>query len=129
MMLYEGNDFDYEIDDEMIDDEREVEIHINYPYTTVIERNHGHDGIDLIRKRYPFAEEEWLECDKRFWLPDKVVAVVKLADGDTYDEHVGITKAISKLNRIIIGRREGVVKVFENYLKKIVKNPAAKKQI
>ena len=130
------DDLLYDVDYDEYDDEnegRELIIRHTGPMdgykgiTVVIEEGHAVDGVRLLLKRYPWVDADWLITNQRFRCPDKVVAKVKCHVEDDYDENVGEKLAVQRLNRTIVRNREAAVKIFEDYIRNILKNPAAKK--
>lgn len=46
-------------------EESDVQIFVNDPYTTAVENGHSEDELILIAKRYPWVNIDWLEESKR----------------------------------------------------------------
>ena len=86
--------------------------------TTAIEEGHELDGINLILKRYPFVDPEWLLSKKRYLVHDKLVATAICHEDDTPDEKEGKKVAIKKLNVLIKGQAKSALKLFELDMKK-----------
>ena len=93
---------------------------------TVFQYGHDFDGIDLIMKRYPWADEKWLFSKEQFQLPEKITATAKCHKEDEFDPEAGEMIAMKKLNRIIRRKKEQVVEAFERYIARQMANPAAK---
>ena len=96
--------------------------------TKAEEAGHALDGIELIKKRYPFVDENWLKNNKRFYVKDKVTADVRCHEEDVQNDDIGRREAVDKLNRKIRVQREAAVKLFEAFLANQVKSPATKKK-
>ena len=123
-------------EDEILDDydeeyeEREVNFIVNAPRITAIESGHAFDGAQLIMKRYPWVDPDWLADNfKRFAVADEVKVIVKCTDGDTFSEEEGRRQALKKLNQKIINHREWAVTEFEKYIKNQMAHPCAKKKV
>lgn len=82
--------------------------------TTAIEEGHELDGINLILKRYPFVDPEWLVSKKRYYVHDKLVATAICHEEDTPDEKEGKKVAMKKLNAMIKGQEKSALKLFEH---------------
>ena len=86
--------------------------------TTAVEEGHEMDGINLIQKKYPFVDVDWLLSRKRYFVRDKIVATAICHEDDTPDEKEGQKVAMKKLNTLIKGQAKSALKLFENDMKK-----------
>ena len=86
--------------------------------TNAIEEGHELDGINLILKRYPFVDPEWLLSKKRYLVHDKLVATAICHEDDTPDEKEGKKVAIKKLNVLIKGQAKSALRLFKLDMKK-----------
>lgn len=86
--------------------------------TTVVEEGHEMDGINLILKRYPFVDPEWLLSKKRYYVHDKLVATAICHEDDTPDEKEGKKVAMKKINALIKGQAKSALKLFERDMQK-----------
>ena len=125
----ELEDYEEMLDEMYAEEERELKIHQQGEKTVAVEYGHEYDGIQLIMKRYPWVNLDWLIENGKFHVNDKVVAIVKCHKDDEYNEKVGREEAVKKLNKMILNQREKAVEKFEKYIKKQVENPAAKKKM
>lgn len=105
-----------------------LKFNVNGRYTTVVENGHMFDGIELILKRYPWVDYEWLMEQERFLEPDRIVAVVYCHDDDKFDVNEGKAAAMKKLNRKVMVQRESIVNQFEVYIRNQMMSPATKKK-
>lgn len=126
---YDDDDICFETDCCYYGDTNNLKIFENNDKTIAVETGHKLDGINLVLKRYPWVNPVWILRMKEFYMNDKMVAIVKLADGDICDESIGHEMALAKLNRMCVVQRENVVKRFEEYIKQRLDNPATKKDM
>lgn len=103
-----------------------LKFNVNGRHTTVIEDGHMFDGIDLIQKRYPWVDWEWLEEQGKFLGEDRIVAVAHCHKDDVPDLDEGKRVAMKKLNRKIMVQRESIVSLFEAYIRNQMNSPATK---
>ena len=103
-----------------------LKINRNGKYTTAVETGHLIDGINLILKRYPWVDVDWLLDNDKYYVKDCVVAVVSCHEEDVPNEATGDAEAMKKLNRMVMQQREAAVKAFERYISKQMCNPATK---
>lgn len=85
--------------------------------TTAVEEDHEMDGINLILKRYPFVDVDWILSRKRYFVHDKVIATAVCHEDDIPDEKVGKKVAMRKLNALIKGQAKSALKLFEHDMK------------
>jgi len=107
-------------------DTRNLKINQNGMVTTAIEDGHELDGMNLILKRYPWVDPDWLLMQRRYLVKDRVVAVTRCHEDDVYDAEVGRNTAMMKLNRMVMTQRESAVKLFEQFIRKQMDSPASK---
>lgn len=131
--IYEDDDVDY-YDDEVVCVRRPVRFIVQKPKdgkqgkVIAVEYDHRCDGMDLILRRYPWADIDFI-CEKGiFSCPDKVIGIANCHPDDEFNEEKGKEIALSKLNKNIVRNRENAVTRFEKYILKQVSNPAAKKK-